>query len=154
MAERTAIESLTGATVAISASLPATYDAAGYGATTITYTAVGKVESIGEFGPTWGTNGFTPVDTGVTEKVKTTVDYGSLPLVLASLPSDAGQDVCEAATASRNRYSVKLTMPDTGVWYLDVLVTKFTQVNGAAGDVRKVNCQFDVCRSPVYVAQV
>jgi hypothetical protein len=47
-AAHTAVEGFSdgsGTTYAITATLPATYDAAGYGATTITYTTIGKVES-------------------------------------------------------------------------------------------------------------
>ncbi|MBK7493570.1 MAG: hypothetical protein IPI17_17800 [Nitrosomonas sp.] len=45
MAAHSAAASFTDTTYAISAGLPATYDAAGYAATTITYTTIGRVES-------------------------------------------------------------------------------------------------------------
>jgi hypothetical protein len=72
MTARTDLQSLELATLAISASLPATYDAAGYGATAITYTAVGKIEDHGTHGVKVNVNTFTPVDTGVTAKYKGT----------------------------------------------------------------------------------
>lgn len=154
MAERTVIESLAGATLAISASLPATYDAAGYGATTITYTAIGEVESIGDHGVTASVTEFTPIGTSVVAKVKGSKNYGTMAVTLGAMPSDAGQDIIEAASESNAHYSVKLTYPDTSIRYLDVLVSKFSQSGGAVNDVHKISCEFVICRKPVVVAQV
>ena len=111
MAEGTVLATMLGATVAISASLPASYDASGYQATGITYTAIGKVESLGEHGGSAQVSSFTPLSDGVTEKFKGAFDYGELALTLGRLPSDSGQDLIDTAFASRNRYSVKLTYP-------------------------------------------
>jgi len=153
MAERTVIESLAGATLAISATLPATYDAAGYGATTITYTAVGEVESFGDQGMTAAVTEFIPVDTKVVAKVKGSKNYGTMSVTLASLPSNAGQDIIETASESNNHYSVKLTYPDASIHYMDVLVSKFTQLGGAVNDVHKISAEFAICRKPVIVPQ-
>lgn len=154
MAERTVIESLAGATLAISASLPATYDAAGYGATTITYTAIGEIENIGDHGVTATLTEFTPIDTSVVTKVKGSKNYGTMAVTLGAMPSNAGQDIVEAASESNAHYSLKLTYPDTSVHYMDVLVSKFTQVGGAVNDVHKISAEFAICRKPVIVPQV
>ena len=53
-AAHTGAASFTDTIYAISAGLPASYDASGYGATTITWTTIGKVESFPEFGSTHG----------------------------------------------------------------------------------------------------
>jgi hypothetical protein len=153
MAERTVIEALSGATVAISATLPATYDAAGYGATTTTYTAVGQVETFGNQGVTATVTEFTPIDTAVVAKIKGSKNYGNMDLTLAALPSDSGQDLLETASESSAHYSVKLTYADTSIHYLDVLVFKFEQVGGSVNDVHKLNVSFAICRKPVIVAQ-
>lgn len=144
---------MAGATLAISATLPATYDSAGYGATGITYTAVGQIENYGEHGVEANVNTFTPVDTAVTAKFKGSKNYGALNLTLGCLPSDAGQDVLEAGAESANHYSVKITYPDTSVHYLDVLVTKFKWMDGGVNDIQKLSVSLEVCRKPVVVAQ-
>jgi len=154
MTERTVIESLSGATLSISASLPATYDAAGYGATTVVFTAVGQVESFGDQGMTAAVTEFTPIDTAVVTKVKGSRNYGTMQVTLGSLPSNAGQDIVETASESNARYSVKLTYADTSIHYMDVLVSKFTQVGGAVDDVHKISVEFVICRKPIIVAQV
>ena len=154
MAQRTIINSAAGATLAISASLPATYDASGYGATTITYTAVGEVENFGSHGVTAAVTEFTPVDTSVVTKVKGSKNYGTKSLTLGSIPGNAGQIILKAASESTARYSVKITYPDTSIHYLDVLVSKYEQQDGAVNDIQKISCDFAVCRAPVIVAQV
>lgn len=153
MAERTIIESMAGTTIAISASLPATYDAAGYGATTMVYTQIKEIESIGPHGVTAAVTEFTPVDTAVVAKVKGSKNYGNISITAAYLPSDAGQDIVEAAAESNARYSVKITYQDTSVHYLDVLVSKDEIQDGAVNDVQKRNFEFAICRKPVIVAQ-
>lgn len=153
MAERTVIESLSGLTIAISASLPATYDAAGYGATTITYTQIKETESISAYGMTKAVAEFTPIDTAVVAKLPGAKNYGTLSVVFASLPSDPGQDIVETASESTAHYSLKITNPDASIHYLDVICTKFENNGGAVGDVNKRNSEFGVCRKPVVVAQ-
>jgi len=153
MVQRTIINSAAGATLAISASLPATYDAAGYGATTITYTAVGEVENFGQHGMTATVTEFTPVDTAIVTKVKGSKNYGTKSLTIGSIPGNAGQVILKAASESSNRYSVKITYPDTSIHYLDVLVSKYDQVDGAVNDIQKITCDLAVCRAPVIVPQ-
>lgn len=158
MAERTVLQTVVGATVAISASLPATYNAAGYGASSITYTAIGSMEDLGEHGGTAAVTEFTAVGDGVVQKFKGSKNYGSMALMLGQVSSDAGQDLIDTAFESQNRYSVKLTYPlgageATGeIHYLDVLVTRRTWQDGAANNVRKLAVTFEVCRAPVVVA--
>ena len=153
MTERTVIESMVGTTVAISASLPATYDASGYGATTIAYTAIGEIESIGPHGVSATVTEFTPIASGVVAKVKGSKNYGNIAITAAYMPSDAGQDILEAAAESTSRYSVKITYQDASIHYLDVLVTKDEIQDGSVDDVQKRNFELAICRKPVIVAQ-
>lgn len=158
MAEGTVLQTMSGATLAISATLPATYDASGYAASGTTYTTIGQVEDFGEHGGTAQVSTFTAVGDAVVQKFKGSRDYGSMNLTLGQLSSDAGQDIIDTAFASTSRYSVKITYPTrsgetTGeIHYLDVLVTKRTWQDGAVDNVRKLIATFDVCRAPVVVA--
>jgi len=154
MAERLVIESLAGATLSISANLPATYDAAGYGSTLVVFTPVGQVESFGDQGMSKAVTEFTPIDTAVVAKVPGSKNYGNMSVTLGSMPSNAGQDIIETAAESIAHYSLKLTYPDTSIHYMDVLVTKFVQLGGAVNDVHKISAEFAICRKPVIVAQV
>lgn len=149
---RTVVESLLGATIAISATLPDTYDAAGYQSTDLVFTAIGEVETLGAHGVTSAVTEFTPIDTGVVAKVKGSKNYGNMSMSLGDLPGDAGQVLLKAASESRNHYSFKVTYPDGAVHYIDALVSKFEVQDGSVNDVRKVACELAVCKQPVEVA--
>ena len=148
---RTTVESLTGATYAMCAALPATYDAAGYGLTSLTYTAVGDVESVNPYGSKRSVNSFVPIN-GATQKTKGTPDYGKIGMVFAHTPTDAGQIIVKAAEVSANHYSLKITYPDGEVHYLDVLVSSFEYQAAKSGDVVKVSASLEICKAPVVVA--
>jgi hypothetical protein len=158
MAEGTVLQTMTGTTVALSATLPATYDAAGYQATGTTYTTLGVVESVGPHGGSKNVATFTPVADGVVQKFAGSINYGTLALTLGYLPSDSGQDLIDTAFGSTSRYSVKLTDPSrTGestpeYRFLDVLVVQREWQDGGADDIRRLNVTFEICRAPVRVA--
>lgn len=157
MTVRTQVQSLEGATLSLSAGLPATYDTAGY-TTVIVWTAIGQVESYGSHGLTSSVNTFTPVDTGVIAKTKGTKDYGNMSLVIGCVPGDTGQTLIATASESKARYSAKITYPlgdgesTAETHFLDVLVTKREFQDGSANDIRKISVDFAVCRKPVEVA--
>lgn len=150
MVARTNVASQTDTTYAISAQLPATYDAAGYGATSMTYTTIGKMQSVTPHGSKRPINTWTPIS-GPAEKTKGTPDYGNMDMVFGDVPTDAGQVIVKAAEASPNHYSLKVTYADGEVHYLDILVASFEYSGGAAGDAKTVTAQSGVCRAPVVV---
>ena len=80
MTARTTVESLTGAIYKISATLPATYDAAGYATAMTAAAVIGSVESVTPYGAKRAVTNFTPIN-GAVQKVKGTPDYGVLTLV-------------------------------------------------------------------------
>lgn len=153
MTAHTSAASITDATFAISATLPATYDAAGYGATTITYTAIAKVSECPMYGSKRPVNKFTPIS-GAVEKTKGSPDYGSGDMKMADMPADAGQVIMKAAEASANHYSLKITYADGEIHYLDVLVSSWQLPGGKEGDVLIRTATIDVCKAPVVVAAV
>lgn len=153
MPAHTAVASFTDVTYAISAALPATYDAAGYGATTITYTEIKEVESFPEFGATREVNKFTPIK-GPIQYSKGSADYGSGPMVMGDIPADGGQVTLKAANDSVNHYSMKITYPDGEIHYLDVLVSGWQLAQAASGEFMKRTATINVCKAPVVVAAV
>jgi hypothetical protein len=154
MTAPTTVQSLSGATLAISAALPSTYDAAGYGATTMVYTLIGAIENFGSHGVTAAITEFTPVDTATVTKVKGSKNYGTKSLTLGSIPSDTGQALLDAASESTARYSAKLTYPSGAIHYMDVLVSKADFQDGAVNDIQKRGVDLAICRKPVVVAAV
>lgn len=156
MVQRAVIESGAGTRVGISASLPATYDTAGYDVSSLIFTPIGQVETPGSHGVTAVVTEFTPIDTGVVTKVKGSKNYGVLSLSMANLPSDPGQAILKTASEalSQTHFSIELRYPDDEYHYFDVICSKFEYVDGAANDVQKINCDLAICKKPVIVPQV
>ena len=150
-AAHTAVAAHTDATYAISATLPATYDAAGYGATTITYTAIGKVQSFLPYGSKRGVNTFKPI-AGAAEYTKGTPEYGQGDMIVGDVPADAGQVIVKAAEASANHYSLKITYSDNEIHYLDVLVSGWVLSGGSEGAPMLRTGTINICKAPVIVA--
>ena len=152
MATRTVVQALAGATIGISSTIPATYDGAGYGATTMVYIAVGEIETYGSHGGTKTITMHTPIDTAVVAKVGGSKDYGTMSLTIGSIPKGAGQLALAAAFEANNaHFSIKETYPDGEIHYMDIIVSKYQWVDGAVNDVLKVQVDFALCRAPVVV---
>ena len=151
MTAHTAVASHTDAVYAISASLPATYDAAGYGATTITYTTIGKVSGFLPYGSKRNVSEFVPI-TGAVEFTKCAPRYGQGDLTLGDVPADAGQVILKAAEASSGHYSVKITYPDSETHYLDVVVSGWVLSGGKEGAPMIRTATLNICKAPVIVA--
>lgn len=153
MPAHSGIASFSDTIYAISASLPATYDAAGYAATTITYTAIGKVQSFPEFGSQSNVNEFIPIN-GAVEYFKGARRYGSGPMVVGDLPADSGQVLVKAAEAAQVPYSMKITYPDGEVHYLEVLVSSWKLSGAQEGTAMTRTADLSLMRAPVIVAAV
>jgi hypothetical protein len=156
MTQRTTLQTLSGAQLSLSATLPATYDNAGY--TALSWTQIGEIENFGNHGTTAGVQTFTPVGSAVMEKYKGSKNYGVMNLVVGYLPSDAGQALVETAVESTNRYSAKIVYPlgqgeaTAETHFLEVLVTKREFQDGTVDSVRKSAIDLEVCKKPVITA--
>lgn len=151
------VESLQGARLYLSATLPDTYDQAGYESTDIVWTEVAEIENFGNHGGSKTITPFIPVATGIVAKVGGSKDYGTMALMLGNLASDQGQALLRTAfEASNTHYSVKIVYSDGAAvtpekHYLDVLVAKLENQEGGANDVRKLSVDLALCRKPVVV---
>lgn len=120
-----------GSTLAISAASPATQDAAGYAA--LSLTEIGGIEKIGAIGAVFAKVEFQPLK-GPKDKHKGSVDYGSLQPSLAVDDDDAGQTLLRtaAADATSTLYSFCATLSDGSKRYFQGRVFGFPEtVDGA-----------------------
>lgn len=151
MPAHTGVATFTDTIYAISATLPETYDAAGYGSTAMTYTEIGKVQDFMAYGSKRTVNKFNPVR-GAVEKIKGTADYGDGDLVVGDVPADPGQIILKAADASPNHYSLKITYTDGEVHYLDIIVAGWMMSASKEGAVMTRTATLGICKAPVVVA--
>lgn len=99
-----------GTKFAITATAPATFDPAGYGAAT--FTVVGGIEKIGGLGAVFAKVEFQPLD-GPKDKHKGSRDNGSLAPSMALDEEDAGQTLMRTASDDKTSkiYYFSVTYP-------------------------------------------
>jgi hypothetical protein len=121
----------TGTTYHICATLPATFNQAGFEA--LSFTKVGRVGGIeGDVGRTYQTSSFTDLETGAVFTDKGSYDPGAITIPVAIKDDDSGQQIAKAAVPSRNNYAHKIVQRDGKVKYFIGLVLGFpTSFNDA-----------------------
>lgn len=114
-----------GTIIEISDSAPATEDLSGYEA--LSFTAIGEVTEIPEFGPSHETVEHTALADGVVKKYHGSLNNGSLTTPMALDRNDAGQDLVRAALANKARQSFKVAYPDGTADYFQGKIMSFTR---------------------------
>lgn len=109
-----------GATLKVTASQPATYDATGYNA--LTPTLVGEVTNFGEFGRAYNLVTHNPVSSRGTVKKKGSFNEGSISLQLGLDTDDAGQILMKAAALSDADYTFLITTQNGDKYYFQAQV--------------------------------
>lgn len=138
-----------GSKVYLSSALPATNDAAGYGA--LTWVVVGEVTEIGNIGSTVSMTEHTPLADGVVQKLPGSINNNALDMPVAFDADDAGQDLARTALYGRDPVSVKVELPDAnGTKFYSVGYVAGFPVNiGNADAVLGGNIQIELNRIPV-----
>ena len=137
-------------TLSVSAGVPATYDAAGYGA--LTYIDIGQVGSIPSFGGTAQVPEWTPLDTGVVNKKKGSINYGGFTFPLAQVLSDVGQIALKSGFDGANRkvtHSFKLSNTEIGTVYFTAEITGYTYNYGDANAITQNEVTVAIKTKPV-----
>lgn len=140
-----AVLTSTGILVALSLGRPATTDEAGFAAKT--YTNLGELTSVPAFGPTTAVVEHNPLATGVTEKYKGFINYGSVALEAAYDSEDSGQDLAsEGVTGSGqfSDYSFRLTYQDGSIRYWYAGIFSYTENPGSANSMVGTSIQCEI----------
>lgn len=131
-----------GTTIAISASLPATYDAAGFAA--LTYTPIGEITDAGEYGKEYNLVTHNPLADRKTYKRKGSYNNGSMTLQMGRVPDDAGQVLLLAAQDSNASYSFKITLQDGTVNYFTGQVMSYRTSIGSVDQITSASVTVEV----------
>lgn len=143
-----AIASTTGAKIYIGPTTTAT-TASQYAA--LSYTEIGEIESIGEFGDSASIITFTSLGDARVRKRKGVNDAGDLQVVVANDPLDAGQIAANNAAETTFAYALKIVLADgadsndtDSTFYFHGLVMSSRLNVGAANEIVKRTYQIAI----------
>jgi hypothetical protein len=136
----------------VSASTPATWDAAGYAA--LTYTTVGEITNFGEFGRIYNLVTHNPVSNRGTVKKKGSFNEGQMALQLGLDTDDTGQILMKAASLSDNDYSVLVTTQNGDKYYMQVQVMSWKVNVGGVDSITSAACTVEITTSSTGVGIV
>ena len=139
-----------GSTLAISAASPATADATGYAA--LTLTEIGQVEKLGAFGASFAKVDFQPLK-GAKQKYKGSADYGALQPSIALDSTDAGQTLLQTAgdDETQKLYSFKVTFSDGAKRFFQGRVFGLPENADGADSMLMANPTIEICTKIVKV---
>lgn len=131
-----------GTKLYVSASAPATYNSAGFGA--LSWTEVGEITDFGEWGKEYTVVNHNPVGNRQTVKRKGSYNNGAATLSMARVPSDAGQAILIAASDSDNSYSFKVVFQDLTGQYFSAQVPKYTTNVGSVDSIFSASVSLEI----------
>lgn len=139
-----------GATIGVSATLPATFDADGYATPVIT--DIGEVIDIGELAKAWSLATHQSVSRRYPQKLKDVYDIGDVSLTIGRVFANAGQVLLQAAEASDASYTFEIVLPSGDVAYFTGKVTKIGIGGIATGGVSQTVVTIAVDPESLYEA--
>ena len=135
----------TGTKLSVVAEDPATFDDVGYSA--LTFVEVGEVIDLPEYGPNVQVVESNPLATGITEKFKGFINYGSQSMGLEFDSEDAGQIILAAGVegATKNtQHSIKIEYQDGSIDYYSARIFSYTKAPGSANSMVGSTVQVEI----------
>ncbi len=146
------VRSSAGTSIGISATAPATFNVAGYSA--LSFTNIGEITDLGEFGREYNLITHNPLFTRGTVKLKGSFNEGSISLQLGLDTDDAGQILAKAASVSDNDYSFKVTTQNGDDYYFQAKVMSFKVGVGSVDSVTTATITLELTSSNTGVGVV
>jgi len=141
-----------GTELHVAVAVPDTYDATGFA--DLEYTEVGEVSNIPTFGGTAQIAEFIPIKTGVVNKRKGSINYGSANINLANVISDDGQEIMRDGFDGTNRnevHSIKLYNEEIGTVYFTAMISSWQYNYGDANTINLAESVLELTNKPVPV---
>jgi len=146
------VRSSAGTTIGLSSSAPATFNSAGYGA--LTFTTIGEVTDLGEFGREFALITHNPIGSRGTVKLKGSFNEGSINMTLGLDTDDAGQILAKTASLSDNDYSFKITTQNGDDYYFQAKVMSFKVNVGSVDSVTTATIMLELTTNSAGVGVV
>lgn len=105
-----------GTIVAVSASIPATFDATAY--TALSWTTVGEVVECAPPQQTWELATHAAIARAYDETDKVKYAWSNFTFKYATIAADAGQDILNTGLPLNTQYSFRITVPSGPVFHL------------------------------------
>lgn len=131
-----------GTTLSISAAAPATYTAAGFSA--LTWTEIGEVSDLGEFGRQYNLVTFNTLGNRRTVKRKGSFNDGTIAAQMARAPDDAGQTILTTAVDSDLSYSIKVVLQDGTIFYTTAQIMSYTTNVGNVDQITSATVNLEI----------
>ena len=139
-----------GTKLFVSASAPATYNSSGFAA--LTWTEIGEVSDMGEFGRQYNLVTFNTLGDRRTVKRKGSYNDGTIACQMARVPDDAGQAILTTAVNSDNSYSIKIQLQDGTVFYTSAQVMSYTTNIGNVDQITSATVNLEIDNDILEVA--
>lgn len=146
------VKTSAGTTLKVSASTPATFDSTGYNA--LSFTTVGEVVNLGEFGRVYNLVTHNPVSVRGTVKKKGSFNEGQMALQLGLDTDDAGQILMKAASLSDNDYSFLVTDQKGDKYYFQAQCMGWKVGIGGVDQITAATCTLEITTSTAGVGFV
>ena len=126
----------------------------------LSYTLVGEIESIGEFGDTVNPITFTSIDDERVRKFKGSRNAGTIALTLGRDTTDTGQIALRAALDTKFDYAIKIEHADrssgspssNSIQYFPAKVMSFTDNISGVDDITRASVSLEINGKPLLVA--
>lgn len=129
-------ETVAGSTLACTTSVPATYDAAGYGPTSMVYTVIGEITDLpGAAGRKYNTVEHAPISSRMRQRKKGSYTLEDIVVQMAWDQADAGQDLCRTAADNDSILTFCLTKQSGAKRYFTAQVSEFVEKAGTVDNV-------------------
>ncbi len=146
------VRSSAGTTIGLSSSQPATFNAAGYGL--LTFTTIGEVTDLGEFGREFNLITHNPIGSRGTVKLKGSFNEGSINMTVGLDTDDAGQILAKTASQSDNDYSFVITTQNGDDYYFQAKVMSFKVNVGSVDSVTTATIMLELTTNSAGVGVV
>lgn len=131
-----AFETVAGSVIGISASLPGTYDVAGFGATSMVYSPLGEITDLGNgYGRAYNTVNHAPIASAQQKQLKGSYTLAAIELTMAWDDDDAGQAIALTASENNSIYSFEIIKQGGARRYFTAQVSKFVENFGTVDNV-------------------
>ena len=131
-----------GTTLSISAGTAATYNRIGFEA--LTFTEIGEVSDLGEFGRQYNLVTFNTLGDRRTVKRKGSFNDGTIAAQMARVPSDAGQTILTTAVNSDASYSIKIELQDGTIFYTTAQIMSYTTNIGNVDQITSATVNMEI----------